>query len=151
MIYVIKNFLDQLDQQPMKASDGRTLSQQQGVEAVFYSMYGGTSSWPMLRDALDEAIFDHDGSKMLQLADASDRRNRDGSYGQLNYAFPAIRCLDSQDNSVRAAEKRLAQESRTGAGVGTVERPRPRLRAMAGQARAQAADSRRARGRRRSW
>jgi hypothetical protein len=101
VIHVIKDFLDRLDQQPLKASDDRTLSQQQGVEAVFYSMYGGTSSWPMLREALDEAVFDKDGSKMLQLADASDRRNRDGSYGQLNYAFPAIRCLDSQDNSVR--------------------------------------------------
>jgi len=123
VIYVIKNFLDQLDQQPMKASDGRTLSQQQGVEAVLYSMYGGTSSWPMLRDALDEAIFDKDGSKMLQLADASDRRNRDGSYGQLNYAFPAIRCLDSQDNSVRAAEKRLAQESRTAPVLGPLNGP----------------------------
>ena len=123
VIYVIKNFLDQLDQQPMKASDGRTLSQQQGVEAVLYSMYGGTSSWPMLRDALDEAIFDHDGSKMLQLADASDRRNRDGSYGQLNYAFPAIRCLDSQDDSVRAAEKRLAQESRTAPVLGPLNGP----------------------------
>jgi pimeloyl-ACP methyl ester carboxylesterase len=123
VIYVIKDFLDRLDQQPLAVSGGRTLSQQQGVEAVMYSMYGGKDSWPVLRDGLDEAIFDNDGSKMLQLADASDRRNRDGSYGQLNYAFPAIRCLDSQDNSVRAAEKRLAQESRTAPVLGRLNGP----------------------------
>jgi len=123
VIHVIKDFLDRLDQQPLKASDDRTLSQQQGVEAVFYSMYGGTSSWPMLREALDKAVFDKDGSKMLQLADASDRRNRDGSYGQLNYAFPAIRCLDSQDNSVRVAERRLAQESRSAPILGPLNGP----------------------------
>jgi pimeloyl-ACP methyl ester carboxylesterase len=123
VLHVIKDFLDRLDQQPLKASDDRTLSQQQGVEAVFYSMYGGTSSWPMLREALEDAIFDKDGSKMLQLADASDRRNRDGSYGQLNYAFPAIRCLDSQDNSVRMAERRLAQESRSAPILGPLNGP----------------------------
>src|SRR6187200_800538 len=123
VIHVIKDFLDRLDQQPLKASGDRTLSQQQGDEAVFYSMYGGTSSWPMLREALDEAVFDKDGSKMLQLADASDRRNRDGSYGQLNYAFPAIRCLDSQDNSVRVAERRLALESRSAPILGPLNGP----------------------------
>ena len=90
-------------------------------------------------------------ASMLQLADASDRRNRDGSYGQLNYAFPAIRCLDSQDNSVRAAEKRLAQDSRTGADSGPVERPDLRMSAMAGQICAQAAEGRWSRGRRPSW
>ena len=123
VLSLIKNFLDQLDQQPLAVSGGRTLSQQQAVEAVFYSMYGGTASWPVLRDALAAAMFDDDGSGMLQLADASDRRDRDGSYGQLNYAFPAIRCLDSQDNSVRAAEKRLAQDSRRAPILGPLNGP----------------------------
>ena len=123
VLSLIKNFLDQLDQQPLAVSGGRTLSQQQAVEAVFYSMYGGTASWPVLRDALAAAMFDDDGSGMLQLADASDRRDRDGSYGQLNYAFPAIRCLDSQDNSVRAAEKRLAQDSRSAPILGPLNGP----------------------------
>jgi pimeloyl-ACP methyl ester carboxylesterase len=123
VLSVIKKFLDGLDQQPMEVSGGRTLSQQQGVEAVFFSMYGGTSSWPLLRDALAAAILDKDGSKLLQLADASDRRDRDGSYGQLNYAFPAIRCLDSQDDSVRAAEKRLTAESRSAPVLGPLNGP----------------------------
>ena len=119
----IKDFLDRLDQQPLAVDGGRTLSQQQGVEAVFYSMYGGRGSWPELRDALTAAIFDGDGAGLLQLADASDRRDRDGTYGQLNYAFPAIRCLDSQDDSVRAAEKRLAEESRRAPILGRLNGP----------------------------
>jgi pimeloyl-ACP methyl ester carboxylesterase len=119
----IKEFLDRLDQQPLAVAGGRTLSQQQGVEAVFYSMYGGRGSWPELREALTTAIFDGNGAGLLALADASDRRNRDGDYGQLNYAFPAIRCLDSQDDSVRAAEKRLAEESRRAPILGRLNGP----------------------------
>jgi hypothetical protein len=76
-----------------------------------------------LRDALTTAIFDGNGAGLLALADASDRRNRDGDYGQLNYAFPAIRCVDSQDDSVRAAEKRLAEESRRAPILGQLNGP----------------------------
>ena len=119
----IKGFLDQLDQQPLAVDGGRTLSQQQGVEAVFYAMYGGTASWPDLRDALTAAIFDGDGAGMLQLADASDRRDRDGTYGQLMYSFPAIRCLDTRADSVRAAEKKLAEESRRDPILGRLNGP----------------------------
>jgi pimeloyl-ACP methyl ester carboxylesterase len=123
VLAVIKEFLDGLDQQPLEVSGGRNLSQQQGVEAVFYSMYGGTSSWPRLRDALTTAIFDKNGGGLLELADASDRRDRDGRYGQLNYAFPAIRCLDSQDDSVREAQDRLAKESRSAPILGRLNGP----------------------------
>jgi pimeloyl-ACP methyl ester carboxylesterase len=113
VLSTIKEFLVSLDQEPMPVSGGRTLSQQQGVKAVFFSMYGGTNSWPTLRDALVAAIFDKDASGLLRLADAFDRRDRDGSYGQLNYAFPAIRCLDSQDDSVRGAQQRFAEDTRS--------------------------------------
>jgi pimeloyl-ACP methyl ester carboxylesterase len=119
----IKEFLDRLDQEPLAVADGRTLSQQQGVEAVFYAMYGGTNSWPGLRDALTAAIFDGDGGRLLQVADAADRRDRDGTYGQLMYAFPAIRCLDSQEDSVRAAEKRLAEDSKEAPILGQLNGP----------------------------
>ncbi len=49
---------------------------------------------------------------MLRLSDVSNRRARDGSYDQLSYAFPAIRCLDSPDDSVRRAQKDLAEATR---------------------------------------
>jgi pimeloyl-ACP methyl ester carboxylesterase len=123
VLSAIKEFLDRLDQQPLAASNGRTLSQQQGVKAVLQAMYGGTGSWQTLRDALAAAILDNDGSGLLQLADVFDRRDRDGSYGQLNYAFPAIRCLDSQENSLRAAQQRLNKQSRSAPVLGRLNGP----------------------------
>ena len=88
------------------------LSQQQGVEGVFYSMYGGQNSWVQLRDALVAAIFDNDASGLLALGDRANFRRDDGSYVQINYSFPAVRCLDSQDTSVREAEKKYERVAR---------------------------------------
>jgi hypothetical protein len=86
----------------------RTLSQQQGVEAVLFSLYAGAPGWSVLNAGLTAAVFSGRGDGLLRLADASNQRNADGTYGQISYAFPAIRCLDSLDRSVRAAQKNLA-------------------------------------------
>ena len=101
----VKSYLDQLDQRPV-AVRNRTLTQAQGVDAVYYSMYGGQPSWVQLRDSLEAAIFNGNARGMLVLGDRSNFRRDDGSYDQINYSFPAVRCLDSQDDSVREAEKR---------------------------------------------
>ncbi len=107
-----KNFLDQLDQHPAAVEGGRELSQQQGVDAVFFTLYGGQQGWTALRDALTPAIFDGNAQGLLHLSDVSNHRARDGSYDQISYAFPAIRCLDSPDDSVRRAQKDLAEATR---------------------------------------
>ena len=107
----VEAYLDELDQRPLPVGN-RTLTQQLGVEAVFYSMYGGLASWQRLRDALVAAIFDGDGRMLLTLGDRSNFRRADGSYDQLNYSFPAVRCLDSQDDSVREIQRRYAQISK---------------------------------------
>ena len=101
----IEDFLDRLDKEPLPG-DGRTLTQQLGVDAVIYSTYPGVNGWGPLTDALVTAINDKDPTGMLELSDFSNRRRVDGSYGQLNYSFPAVRCLDSQDDSVREAQQR---------------------------------------------
>jgi pimeloyl-ACP methyl ester carboxylesterase len=107
----VKSYLDQLDQRPVKVGS-RTLTQQQGVEAVYYSMYGGRRSWVQLLNALGAAIYDNDAGGVLALSDRSLFRHPDGSFDQINYSFPAVRCLDSQDASVAAAEKRYTRISR---------------------------------------
>jgi pimeloyl-ACP methyl ester carboxylesterase len=104
----IKSYLEQLDQRPVKVG-GRMLTQQQGVEGVFYSMYGGQRSWVQLRDSLVAAIFDDNAAGLLALGDRSNFRRDDGSYVQINYSFPAVRCLDSQDTSIREAENHYAR------------------------------------------
>jgi hypothetical protein len=90
----------------------RTLTQQLGVEGVFYSMYGGEESWERLRDALVAAMFDGDGKALLTLGDRSNFRRDDGSYDQINYSFPSVRCLDSQEESVREAQQKYAKISK---------------------------------------
>ena len=40
MLERVKSYLDELDQRPVPVGS-RTLTQQLGVEGVFYSMYGG--------------------------------------------------------------------------------------------------------------
>jgi pimeloyl-ACP methyl ester carboxylesterase len=107
----VKSYLDQLDKRPVKVGH-RILTQQQGVEAVYYSMYGGRRSWVHLRDSLVAAIFDDNADGVLALADHSNFRRNDGSYQQINYSFPAVRCLDSQDDSVREAERRYDHVSK---------------------------------------
>jgi len=107
----VRTYLDQLDQRPVKVGT-RTLTQQQGVKAVYYSMYGGRRSWVQLRDSLVAAIDDGNARGLLALGDRSNFRRDDGTYDQISYSFPAVRCLDSQDDSVREAEKRYARVSK---------------------------------------
>ena len=107
----VKAYLDELDRRPLPVGN-RTLTQQLGVEGVFHSMYGGERSWQRLRDALVAAIFDRDGRALLTLGDRSNFRQDDGNYDQISYSFPAVRCLDSQDESVREVRRRYAQVSK---------------------------------------
>jgi pimeloyl-ACP methyl ester carboxylesterase len=112
VLTAVRRYLDGLDQSPAKVPNGRLLSQQQGVQAVLTAMYGGTAAWPGLRTALENAVRKNDAQKLLQLADEGNRRFSNGQYDQLAYSFPAIRCLDSQDVSVKAAEKEEVTDER---------------------------------------
>ncbi len=84
------------------------LSQQQGVLGVVSPLYG-REQWPDLLRALAGAV-DGDGRGLLALADQGSYRNPDGTYGQVNDAFPAIRCLDSQETSVARAQREARDE-----------------------------------------
>ena len=93
MLSKIKDFIDQLDQQPL-AVDAGVPSAQQGVEAVFYAMYGGLSSWPELRDASPQR-----SSTGMALAAAAGRRLGIGGTAMATGSsmfFRVIRCLDSR-------------------------------------------------------
>ena len=80
---------------------GRVLTQQLGVSGVLNSLYG-REDWTPLRAGLVAAVRG-DGQGLLALADEGNFRDREGGYGQINYAFPAIRCLDSRETSVEPA------------------------------------------------
>jgi len=109
-----------LDGQPLPV-DGRALSQQQGVQGTLNSLYG-RDDWPPLLKALTAATRG-DGRELLALADQGNYRNRDGSYGQINDAFPAVRCLDSRASSVRAAERSAKRQAKKARILGPLSGP----------------------------
>ena len=123
VLLTIRGFLEGLDQNPMPLANGRVLTQQLGVEGVIYSMYGGERTWRPLADALAAAVVNGKPAALMVLADRSNRRFADGSYGQLNYSFQAVRCLDSQDDSVREAQERYTEVSADAPVIGAVGGP----------------------------
>lgn len=105
----VRSLLDGLDGTPLTVPGGRVLTQQLGVSGVLNSLYG-RQDWGPLRAGLVAAAAG-DGQPLLALADEGNFRSRDGRYGQINYAFPAIRCLDSRSVSVRTAEREDEREA----------------------------------------
>src|SRR3954471_6904487 len=110
-----------LDSRPLQVRGGRALSQQQGVGAVLNSLYR-RADWTPLLQALTTAS-QGDGRALLKLADEGNFRNPDGSYGQINDAFPAVRCLDSRASSVRAAERSAEREAKKAPILGPLSGP----------------------------
>lgn len=100
----IRRVLDGLDANPLPGADGRVVSQQQGLQGVLDALYN-RGNWPGLAQALTLAGRG-DGRNLLALADSGNFRDRDGSYGQINYSFPAVRCRDSRESSVVAARRK---------------------------------------------
>ncbi len=100
-----------LDQQPLPGGR-RELTQQLGIDGVLAALYGDERTWPVLRQALEAAVVDGNGAGLVGLADVLNERRRDGTFGQLNFGFPAVRCLDTAEVSVRKAEARAAAVAR---------------------------------------
>jgi pimeloyl-ACP methyl ester carboxylesterase len=117
----IKALLVGLDEAPLLVPGGRTLSQQQGVAAVLNSLYG-RADWTPLLEALTTAS-QGNAQALLKLADEGNFRSSDGSYGQINDAFPAVRCLDSRASSVRAAQRSAKRQAEKAPVLGPLSGP----------------------------
>lgn len=117
VLETIASFWKQLDAQPLKVGT-RQLTQQQGVAGVVYVLYAPPENYKYLLQALQTAIVDHDGRLLLFLADQLNERNDKGQFGQTNYAFPAIRCLDERDHGVQGELKLADRASRKAPIVG---------------------------------
>lgn len=109
VLTTVDRLLQDLDQRPVTVGN-RQLSQQQGVQAVVQALYGGISGWGSLAGELTE-LSKGNGAPLLAHADRANGRSRDGRYDQFSSAFPAIRCLDSQDTSVAEAEREARAEN----------------------------------------
>ena len=135
----ISDLLTRLDAKPING--GRApLTQQLAVTGVLAVLYENEDGWKYLRQGLELAAFDDDGRYLMYFADQYNQRGRGGVYGQLQFSFPAIRCLDSQDVSMAEAEREGAEEAERAPTLGPVRRCRPGLSALAGRPGAQGAD-----------
>lgn len=109
VLKTIASFWRQMDGQPLAAGN-RRLTQQLAVTGVTYLLYFPPKVYPYVLQAVQKAVVDHDGRYLLAWADQSNERSPRGSYGQINVAFPSIRCLDAPDHGVQG-EIRLAQQA----------------------------------------
>ena len=100
VLKTISTFWTGLDAEPLKVGT-RRLTQQLAVSGVVVVLYGDQDAYKYLLQALQLAIKNQDGRALLFLADQLNDRTTDGKYGQLNYAFPAIRCRDDRDEGIK--------------------------------------------------
>jgi pimeloyl-ACP methyl ester carboxylesterase len=92
----VTGLFDQLDAKPAPAGR-RTLTQSLSITGVAAMLYGGDSAWSTLVSMI-EAARNGNGTGLLLAADALNERDEQGNYGSMFYAFPAISCLDSDDD-----------------------------------------------------
>ena len=100
-----------LDAKPIDGGRAE-LTQQLAVTGVLAVLYENEEGWRYLQQGLELAAFDDDGRYLMFFADQYNQRGRDGRYGQLQFSFPAVRCLDSPDVSVEEAQREAAAKNK---------------------------------------
>ena len=105
----VASLWSRLDGAPLRVGT-RKLTQQLAVAGVVRVLYANSDAYKFLLQALQTAIDDRNGRLLLLLADQLNDRDPRGGYGQINYAFPAVRCLDRQDRGVQG-EIELAERA----------------------------------------
>jgi pimeloyl-ACP methyl ester carboxylesterase len=107
--------LDQLDQSPLRAADGRELDGQVMRSAIDSALYS-EQQWPALTTAFAEALRG-ESATAFALADSYFGRSPDGSYaGNFYEAFLAIQCIDYPVERDPAVLVREAAEIREAGG-----------------------------------
>lgn len=98
----IQKFLDDLGEDPIKAAEGRPLTQSLGLGSILYHLYfPAYGDWARLSDGLTDG-FKGDGSTLLRMYDQRLERDASGKYADnSNDAFTAVTCLDreGEDNT----------------------------------------------------
>ncbi|TSE01102.1 alpha/beta hydrolase [Skermania sp. ID1734] len=105
-----RDLVNPLIDHPAQTTDPRGLSYQDAMTGVQQALYS-PDLWSMLTDGLNE-LKQGRGDTLLQLADAYDGRNDDGTYSNLNDAFNAIRCVDDPRIMDRSVMGKLDVEVR---------------------------------------
>lgn len=112
----IRNLIQAVEANPMRARDGRIVSASTVVTGIIVPLYNN-DNWPILTQSLD-LILKGDPTQLLRLADFNADREPNGTYSSNStFAFNAINCLDypmvTDTAAMRADEQRLRQASPT--------------------------------------
>jgi pimeloyl-ACP methyl ester carboxylesterase len=107
----VRAVLDQAYERPFPTSDpDRVVTQTLAFYGVAVTLYD-EASWPMLTQALDEAVNEGTGDVLLYLADFYNDRTSDGSFAtNSSEAFRAVGCLDDPGDSDPDAMRASAAE-----------------------------------------
>lgn len=109
----LQRLLAPLLEQPASTSDPRGLSHRDAVTGIQQALYSSTL-WGSLRAGLS-ALADGNGDTLLLLADLYEGRAEDGTYSNIGDAFNAVRCVDDQPVTDRAAAGELDRRFREAA------------------------------------
>lgn len=107
----IRQFVDRLLNSPLPTANAdRPLTQSLALSGIFSCLYG-KKMWPMLQQALTQAMNQNDGSYLLKIADVYADRKDDGTYSSnSNEAFWVINSLDYVPTGTPAEWKAQADE-----------------------------------------
>ena len=107
----VTGLLDSLDGAPLPVGQ-RRLTQSLAVTGIAAMLYGGKEAWPTLTQMLTLAT-QRNGKGLLLAADSLNSRDDKGTYDTMFYAFPAISCLDSdEDKGVLDADRTWVEDQR---------------------------------------
>ena len=92
----IRELFQSAFEHPLPTGTDRVLTRNLALVGVAVTLYD-EAAWPILTDALNSAITDHDGRMLLVLADFYNDRNPDGTFStNSTEAFSAVSCLDDR-------------------------------------------------------
>ncbi|MFD0685906.1 alpha/beta hydrolase [Actinomadura fibrosa] len=108
----LDSFLAQVDKQPLTNSrDSRKVTESLAVMGIATALYL-REYWPVLRQALTQAVQKSDGTLLLTLADQMVERKPDGSYSNQTDANMAVNCVDKPNPSSLAEYGKAAAEAK---------------------------------------
>jgi pimeloyl-ACP methyl ester carboxylesterase len=93
------------DKRPLSASQypGRSLGPSEALFGVAAALYSREYGWPVLRDALEQAYSQRDGSGLLRLFDNIVERDEQGHFSNSVEAQAAVLCTDGEYDTDTAA------------------------------------------------
>ena len=112
VITEISSFLSATDKKPLNNTrDSRKVTESLVVMGIARSLYV-KQYWPILRQALTQAMQSGDGTVLLALADEMVERKPDGTYSNQTDANMAVNCIDKPNPSDLAAYEKYVDQAK---------------------------------------